>query len=94
MYVCVRVRVRVRVCVCMCVFNLHSTHLGKIFFMKPGIKLANYDFLIKSLKNSDETLHKGFMGTISRTGITSNKIHCYMRDSACRWYIVKKAKTF
>ena len=31
-------------------------------------------------------------GTILRTGITSKKIPCYMRDSACRWFIVKKAK--
>ena len=33
-------------------------------------------------------------GTIIRTGITCKKIPCYMRDSACRWFIVKKAKIF
>ena len=33
-------------------------------------------------------------GTIIRTGITCKKISCYMRDSACRWFIVKKAKIF
>ena len=33
-------------------------------------------------------------GTIIRTGITCEKIPCYMRDSACRWFIVKKAKIF
>ena len=33
-------------------------------------------------------------GTIIRTGITCKKIHCYMRDSACRWFIVKKDKIF
>ena len=33
-------------------------------------------------------------GTIIRTGVTCNKIPCYMRDSACRWFIVKKAKIF
>ena len=33
-------------------------------------------------------------GTIIRTGITCNEIPCYMRDSACRWFIVKKAKIF
>ena len=33
-------------------------------------------------------------GTIVRTGITCKKIPCYMRDSACRWFIVKKAKIF
>ena len=33
-------------------------------------------------------------GTIIRIGITYKKILCYMRDSACRWFIVKKAKIF
>ena len=28
------------------------------------------------------------------TGITCKKIPCYMGDSACRWFIVKKAKIF
>ena len=32
--------------------------------------------------------------TIIRTGITCKKIPSYMRDSACRWFIVKKAKMF
>ena len=31
-------------------------------------------------------------GTIIQTEITSKKIPCYMRDSACRWFIFKKAK--
>ena len=31
---------------------------------------------------------------IIRTGITCKKIPCYMRDPACRWFIVKKAKIF
>ena len=35
-----------------------------------------------------------YHGTIIRTGITCKKIPCYMRDSACRWFIVKKAKIF
>ena len=33
-------------------------------------------------------------GIIIRTGITCKKIPCYMRDSACRWFIVKKPKIF
>ena len=33
-------------------------------------------------------------GTIIRTGTTCKKIHCYMRGSACRWYIVENAKIF
>ena len=35
-----------------------------------------------------------YHGTIIRTGITCKKISCYMRNSACRWFIVKKAKIF
>ena len=33
-------------------------------------------------------------GTIIQAGITCKKIPCYMRDSACRWFIVKKTKIF
>ena len=33
-----------------------------------------------------------YHGTIIRTGITCKKIPCYIRGSACRWFIVKKAK--
>ena len=33
-------------------------------------------------------------GTIIQAGITCKKTFCYMRDSACRWFIVKKAKIF
>ena len=32
--------------------------------------------------------------TIIQTGITCKKIPCYMRDSACRCSVVKRAKTF
>ena len=32
--------------------------------------------------------------TIIQKGITCKKIPYYMRDSACRWFIVKKAKKF
>ena len=31
-------------------------------------------------------------GTILQTGITCKKIPCYMHNSACRWFIVKKPK--
>ena len=33
-------------------------------------------------------------GAIIRTGITCKKIPCYMRGSAWRWFVVKKAKMF
>ena len=35
-----------------------------------------------------------YHGIIIRTGITWKKISCYMRDSACRWFIVKKPEIF
>ena len=33
-------------------------------------------------------------GTIIRTGITCKKIPCYMRESACRWFIIENVKIF
>ena len=33
-------------------------------------------------------------GTIIRTVTICKKIPCYIRDSACKWFIVKKAKLF
>ena len=33
-------------------------------------------------------------GTMIKTGITCNKIHCYIHDSANTWFIAKKAKIF
>ena len=33
-------------------------------------------------------------GTIMQTEITCKKIPCYMCNSACKWFIVKKAKLF
>ena len=39
-------------------------------------------------------LIKSYHGTIIRTGITCKKIPYYMHDSACKWFIAKKAKIF
>ena len=47
--------------------------------------------LTKLIHRSIDSLYHG---TIIRTGITCKKIPFYMRDSACRWFIVKKAKIF
>ena len=33
-------------------------------------------------------------GTVIRKGITCKKISCYMRDSGCNWFILKKIKYF
>ena len=46
-----------------------------------------------SLQNI-EHLHYFEHGTIIRAGITCKKIPCYMRDSACRWLILKMLKYF
>ena len=39
-------------------------------------------------------LDKGKPWNYNTTGITCMKIPCYMRDSACRWFIVENAKIF
>ena len=45
-----------------------------------------------SSKSSSNTIPKH--GTIIQTGVTCQKIPCYMRDSTCRWVIVKKVEIF
>ena len=40
------------------------------------------------VKNEDKMDH----GTTERTEITCKKIPCHIRGSACRWFVVKKAK--
>ena len=40
------------------------------------------------------TMNRLYHGTITRTGITCKKFPCYMCDSACTGFIVKKAKIF
>ena len=47
--------------------------------------------------SSDKMFGSAEHGTIIRTGITwlfLLEISGYMNDSACRWFIVKKAKIF
>ena len=46
--------------------------------------------VVKNFRNKAKLDH----GTIAGTGITYKKIPCYMRDSACKWFIVKKDKIF
>ena len=55
--------------------------------MKILPKFLNFKVLKKCKRSS-------WHGTIIRTGITCKKIPCYMRDSACRWFIVENAKIF
>ena len=50
--------------------------------------------VIRKLKRPEYPGAGYYHGTIIRTGITCKKIPCYMRDSAYRWFIVKKAKIF
>ena len=45
-----------------------------------------------SSKRGSNTIPKN--GTIIRTGVAFKKIPCYMRDSSCRRFIVKKVKIF
>ena len=34
-----------------------------------------------------------YHGTIIQTGITCNKIPCYIRNLTCRWHIAENKKT-
>ena len=67
---------------------LQYAKLNSSSINKPYLRVIQYDvflFLIYVYFNH---------GTIIRTGITCKKIPCYMRDSACSWLIVEKAKIF
>ena len=63
---------------------------GRHFEMVSIVALRQYPLFLRYLRNVCILDH----GTIIRTGITCKKIPCYMRDSACRWLIVKKTKIF
>ena len=63
-------------------FLVFGNSCRKIFVWRFAGQMDYFGFV-----NSDH-------GTIIRTGITCRKVPCYMRDSACRWFIVKKAKIF
>ena len=62
----------------------------KIRIVKIGHNLERSNFNFLNSVMVDRINHE----TIIRTGITCKKIPCYMGDSACRWFIVKKAKIF
>ena len=80
----------------------HSVYDGTELLSFLGSKI--WDLVPVELKQSESLdflklkigylLHVHEHGTIVRTGITCKKIPCYMRDSACRWFMVKKAKIF
>ena len=50
-------------------------------------------FLIKGLNEPYRLDQISKHGTVIPTGITCKKV-CYMRDSACRWFIVENAEMF
>ena len=58
----------------------------------------SWSFWISSVNVTKSAVFCGFShiyhGTLTQTGITCRKTLRYMRDSACRWFIVTKAKTF
>ena len=59
--------------------EVNSFHKNKNAYLLTGV------FLITNSLNH---------GTVIRTEIAFKKISCYLRDSDCRWFIVKKAKIF
>ena len=82
-------------------FNFQSLQLtswNKIKFFKREVRNFNFpkvsqalkSFFLKHKKSSVSWNHR----IIIRTGITCEKIPCYMRDLTFRWFIVKKLKYF
>ena len=66
-----------------------SSVLAVCCFLKEMVASLIFDWVLK-IPLWPDVNH----GTIIRTGITCKKIPCYMRDAACRWFIVKKFKIF
>ena len=65
-------------------------------YLKKSVTNTN-NFKIETIERKDSIKLNWYQQKDVRsflTGTTCKKIHCYMRDSACRWFIVKKAKIF
>ena len=75
--------------ICNIIYRLLGQFQNKAAF-KMVVSTLRYFFIYLCIYLSILFMH----GTIIRTGITCKKIPCYMRDSTCRWFIVKKAKIF
>ena len=79
-----------------------NEHVVTFFYSRPKVKMRQNWRVISILYSFERAtfLLRAVQwqcqnhGTIIRTEITCNKIPCYMRDSACRWFIVKKPKIF
>ena len=92
----------------LCQMNRTSSYfycIKEINLYAEDISSKPYHYRFYTKQNSKETLSKKTRimcyiececkhGIIIRTRITCKKIPCYMRDSACRWFIVKKPKIF
>ena len=66
-------------------------------FFKTGELLQILKKLVKKRHTYVNTLSQNSCWnhvTIIQTGITCKEILCYMSGSACRWFVVKKAKIF
>ena len=68
----------------------HSTVMLLSALVQQARKFLLLDKELKG-KNCAATFYHG---TIIRTGISCKNILCYMRDSACSWFIVGNAKIF
>ena len=72
-----------------------KTHKNRFEILCYAIGVNNEkQKLLMLLTYVGKKMYEIYHGTLIRTGITSKKIPCYMRNSACRWFIVKKAKIF
>ena len=77
-------------------FYCNAFHILKVLKWNKALVRSVYRkfFFFPPEKLKKECMHWVLHGTIMRTGIACKKIPCYMRESACMWFIVKKEKIF
>ena len=71
-------------------YNYATIFLQNLFLFRNILFRNEKQPVLWLLEKATCSLH----GTIIRTGITCKNTPCYMRDSDCRWFIVKKATIF
>ena len=64
------------------------------FSREKQVFLVGFSLTIPRFPRKSKNRLNTSLGTIMQAGITCMKIPCYMRDSTCSWFSVKKAKLF
>ena len=78
------------------VFTLVFWIQCKFFIVLPILlkicRSNDFFFLLRQNVNCVKTVNPSDHENVIQIGLTGKKISCYMGDSACRWFIVKKLK--